>query len=75
MICYYCREKCCLVSEKKRDKKQWTLDRINNYDEHSNNNTIICCLECNLQRRRKNSEKFLFTKKLETNQLKINKIN
>ena len=44
-------------------------------DEHTNNNTIISCLECNLQRRRKNSDKFLFTKRLETNQLKINKLN
>ncbi len=59
--------------EKVRDENQWTLDRINNYDEHSNENTIICCLKCNLQRRRKNSDKFLFTKQLETNQIIIKK--
>ena len=37
-------------------------------------NTIICCLECNLQRRRKNSDKFKFTKQIETKQIKISKI-
>ena len=45
--------------------------RINNYDEHSNDNTIISCLECNLQRRRKNSEKFKFSKQLENKQIII----
>ncbi len=59
--------------EKVRDEDQWTLDRLNNYDEHSNDNTIICCLKCNLQRRRKNSDKFLFSKQLETNQIIIKK--
>ena len=62
-----------LFFEKVRDEEQWTLDRINNYDEHSNENTIVCCLKCNLQRRRKNSEKFLFTKQLENNIIKIKK--
>ena len=63
------------IFEKIRENKQWTLDRLNNYDEHTNQNTIISCLKCNLQRRRKNSEKFKFTKQLETNQIKISKIN
>ena len=72
--CYYCNCNVCIIFENIRFKKQWTLDRLNNLDEHTNKNTIIACLECNLQRRRKNSDKFLFTKKLETNQIKINKI-
>ena len=72
--CYYCNNNLKIIFEKVRDCKQWTLDRLNNYDEHTDQNTVICCLECNLQRRRKNSEKFKFTKQLETNQLKINKI-
>jgi len=71
--CYYCNNKLLLFVEKVRDENQWTLDRLNNYDEHTNDNTIIACLKCNLQRRRKNSDKFLFTKQLETNQLKIKK--
>ena len=72
--CYYCKCNIFLFFETVRFKKQWTLDRLNNLDEHTNANTIISCLECNLQRRRKNSEKFLFTKQLETQQLKIKKI-
>ncbi len=71
--CYYCQKKVLIFFDKVRDNNQWTLDRLNNYDEHSNENTIICCLECNLQRRRKNSDKFLFTKQLENNIIKIKK--
>ena len=71
--CYYCNKNMKLFFEKVRDEEQWTLDRINNYDEHSNENTIVCCLKCNLQRRRKNSDKFLFTKQLENNIIKIKK--
>lgn len=71
--CYYCNKNMKLFFEKVRDEEQWTLDRLNNYDEHSNENTIVCCLKCNLQRRRKNSDKFLFTKQLENNIIKIQK--
>ena len=71
--CYYCNKNMKLFFEKVRDEEQWTLDRLNNYDEHSNENTIACCLKCNLQRRRKNSDKFLFTKQLENNIIKIKK--
>ena len=60
--CYYCNLNIFFIFEKIRENKQWTLDRLNNYDEHTNQNTIISCLKCNLQRRRKNSEKFKFTK-------------
>lgn len=72
--CYYCKYNIFLFFQTVRFKKQWTLDRLNNLDEHTNNNTIISCLECNLQRRRKNSQKFLFTKQLETQQIAIKKI-
>jgi hypothetical protein len=74
LSCYYCKCNLYLIFESVRYKKQWTLDRLNNLDEHSNENTIISCLECNLQRRRKNSDKFLFTKKIETNQIIIKKV-
>jgi hypothetical protein len=74
MRCYYCNNKTLILFKNLRDDYQWTLDRLNNYDEHSNANTIICCLKCNLQRRRKNSEKFKFTKQLEHNLLLLKKI-
>ena len=74
MKCYYCNSKTLVLFKNLRDNYQWTLDRLNNYDEHSNANTIICCLKCNLQRRRKNSEKFKFTKQLEHNLLLLKKI-
>lgn len=74
MKCYYCNNKTLILFKNLRDDYQWTLDRLNNYDEHSNANTIICCLKCNLQRRRKNSEKFKFTKQLEHNLLLLKKL-
>ena len=74
MRCYYCNSKTVILFKNVRTNYQWTLDRLNNYDEHSNANTIICCLKCNLQRRRKNSEKFKFTKQLEHNLLLLKKI-
>ena len=52
-----------------RDETQWSLDRIDNDKCHSNENTVISCLKCNLQRRCQDMKKFTFTK-----QLKINKI-
>lgn len=72
--CYYCNSDILVLYDKVRDNRQWTLDRINNYDEHSNNNTIICCLKCNLQRRRLNSDKFKFTKSLSSNNTVLKKI-
>jgi hypothetical protein len=71
--CYYCNKNMFILFDKVRDSNQWTLDRLNNYDEHSCNNTIISCLKCNLERCRQNSEKFKFTKQLQTNQFKITK--
>jgi hypothetical protein len=47
-----------------REKRQWTLDRINNDIGHNNDNVVICCLECNLKRGRLNDEKFKFTKQM-----------
>tara|TARA_X000000368_G_scaffold250514_1_gene197897 strand:+ start:5364 stop:5900 length:537 start_codon:yes stop_codon:yes gene_type:complete len=69
--CYYCNKKIFIFFDKVRDSDQWTLDRLNNLDEHTSQNTIIACLKCNIERRRKNSEKFKFTKQLQTNNIKI----
>jgi len=62
--CYYCKKNVLLLYKNVRDELQWTLDRINNDKCHSNENTLIACLKCNIQRRRRDCEKFLFTKQL-----------
>lgn len=64
LICLYCKEKIKIFYENIREPLQWTLDRKNNNLDHSDENTIICCLKCNLQRRKKNMEAFRFTKQL-----------
>lgn len=67
--CYYCLKNVLLFYKNVRDDFQWTLDRVDNDKDHSNDNTIISCLKCNLQRRRRDKDIFLFSK-----QLKINKL-
>lgn len=62
--CYYCRCMCLLMYNNVREKKQWTLDRLNNDLGHTSKNTVVCCLECNLKRGTLNDEKFKFTKQL-----------
>ncbi len=62
--CFYCSNPVKIVYNYIRDDFQWTLDRIDNALGHSNENTVICCLKCNLQRRVTDAKKFEFTKKL-----------
>lgn len=62
--CLYCSNNVKLIYQYVRDDFQWTLDRIDNDLGHSSENTIICCLKCNLKRRVLDSKKFEFTKKL-----------
>jgi hypothetical protein len=69
LVCYYCLNTCLVLYEKVREKRQWTLDRIDNSQGHNKTNVVLACLECNLGRKNKNKEAFVFTK-----QLKINKI-
>jgi hypothetical protein len=64
MKCYYCACETYLLYEIVREMKQWSLDRINNDIGHNNHNLVICCLECNLKRRRTNKDAFFFTKNL-----------
>ena len=67
--CHYCCKDTLMMYENKREPLQWTLDRIDNDIGHSNDNTVICCLKCNLERRVQNANNFKFTK-----QLKIKKL-
>lgn len=62
--CYYCNNIMCILYEYKNEKKQWTLDRINNDLGHNTNNVVCSCLGCNIQKRKRDHDKFLFTKKL-----------
>ena len=66
--CFYCKMAVLLLYKNVREPTQWTLDRIDNSQGHSKDNTVIACLKCNLQRRVTPMDKFTFTK-----QLKINK--
>lgn len=62
--CHYCSDKVYILYEHVREKKQWSLDRINNDIGHNIGNLVIACLECNLKRRRTNKEAFMFTKNM-----------
>ena len=62
--CLYCKEEIYLLYKLVREMKQWTLDRIDNDIGHFHDNVIISCLDCNLKRRKKSSNAFLFTKQM-----------
>lgn len=62
--CLYCKEEVYLLYKMVREMKQWTLDRIDNDTGHFNDNVVISCLDCNLKRRKKSSNAFLFTKQM-----------
>jgi len=63
--CRYCKEHINVLYDISREMKQWSVDRINNDLGHNIDNFHIACLDCNLKRRRKTDEKFLFTKQLQ----------
>jgi len=62
--CYYCSSEMNVLYDISRESKQWTVDRIDNNIGHTLDNYYIACLECNLKRRRRNDDKYLFTKQL-----------
>ena len=64
LSCHYCKKRCLLFFKEKRDYLQWTLDRINNDIGHFNNNVVISCLGCNLQKRRRSDKHFKFAKQM-----------
>ena len=64
LSCYYCRCEMYVIYENVKQPDQWTLDRLNNDQGHSNENTVVSCLKCNLERRRKTASGFKFAKQL-----------
>tara|TARA_B100000073_G_scaffold307694_1_gene278201 strand:- start:29 stop:505 length:477 start_codon:yes stop_codon:yes gene_type:complete len=60
--CYYCKSNVAIIYENVRQSNQWTLERIDNTISHTNDNCVICCLECNLKRRCINSDRFKYSK-------------
>jgi hypothetical protein len=64
MKCHYCACETYLLYEFVREMKQWSIDRIDNDLGHNIDNYHLACLDCNLKRRRRTDEKFLFTKQL-----------
>jgi hypothetical protein len=69
LMCFYCKESVLLSYDIAREMKQWTLDRIDNNQGHDIDNVVISCLQCNLQRRNKNSNAFKFTKQLQVEKM------
>jgi hypothetical protein len=64
LLCYYCNQHMDVLYCISREGKQWSVDRINNQLGHNKDNFYLACLECNLKRRCRNDDKFLFTKQL-----------
>jgi len=62
--CRYCKNLMDVLYDISREMKQWSVDRIDNDLGHNIDNYHLACLECNLKRRRRTDEKFLFTKQL-----------
>jgi hypothetical protein len=64
MQCYYCNINVVILYEIVRELTQWSVDRINNEEGHNKDNFVISCLNCNITRRKTNSNKFLLSKQL-----------
>jgi hypothetical protein len=62
--CRYCKCEMVVLYDITREMKQWSVDRIDNDKGHNKDNFHLACLDCNLKRRRRTDEKFLFTKQL-----------
>ena len=48
--CYYCQMTCLIKDYKPYDKRQYTLDRIDNLIGHEKSNCVIACYSCNSKR-------------------------
>jgi hypothetical protein len=68
--CRYCKNEMNVLYDISREMRQWSVDRVDNDIGHNIDNFHLACLDCNLKRRRRTDEKFLFTKQL--NIIKMN---
>jgi len=62
--CRYCQKEMNVLYDVSREMRQWSVDRVDNDHGHNIDNYHLACLDCNLKRRRRTDEKFLFTKQL-----------
>lgn len=62
--CFYCHNDCYVFYKQSYKENQWTLDRIDNNKGHSDGNTVLCCLKCNLSRGNIDHERFAQSKKI-----------
>ena len=62
--CRYCKDSMHVLYDISRETKQWSVDRIDNDMGHNIDNFHLACLDCNLKRRCRTDQKFLFTKQL-----------
>ena len=62
--CRYCKNEMNVLYDISREMRQWSVDRVDNDVGHNIDNFHLACLDCNLKRRRRTDEKFLFTKQL-----------
>jgi hypothetical protein len=64
MKCYYCSCEMFILYENVREMSQWSVDRIDNSMGHNKDNFVLSCLNCNIKRRNRSSDKFLFSKQM-----------
>ena len=62
--CRYCKNEMFVLYDISRETRQWSVDRVDNDKGHNIDNFHLACLDCNLKRRRRTDEKYLFTKQL-----------
>jgi hypothetical protein len=56
--CFYCHRLFHVLYQDRFDPFQWSIDRIDNSNGHTNMNTVITCLRCNLRRRTREAGDF-----------------
>lgn len=59
MRCFYCGIKMEISG-----RIQWTLDRKENHIAHTDKNTVVACLQCNLKKRRQETQRFIDGRRL-----------
>ena len=57
MRCFYCGIK--MIKMETSGRIQWTLDRKENHIAHTDANTVVACLQCNLKKRRQETQRFI----------------